>query len=63
MVTQNCIAHDYFNNTVEALVSGITPGVAKKVFVTASARLQEWPGSRMWPLEVYAYPPTTKYSK
>ena len=47
MVTQNCIAHDYFNNTVEALLSGITPGVAKKVFVTASARLQEWPGSRI----------------
>ena len=41
LVTQNCTALDYSNNTVEAFVSGYSKE-AKKVSVTACARLQEW---------------------
>ena len=41
LVTQNCTAHDYSNNRVEAFVSGYSKE-AKKVSVTEGARLQEW---------------------
>lgn len=41
IMTQNCTAHDYSNNRVEAFVSGYSKE-AKKVSVTEGARLQEW---------------------